>query len=173
MLAFAYLVSPADGGPRSRHYPDTRIRAVILSRYAKHYGIECDDYPNEFTSDAQRIELSYDNAVLKIADSIRNEFQDEVFKGSVDFIAQSGNAAPLDENIDQIVKSFKFGIPTDGEYTMGEILSAAWDLFIGWENHSPDNGNPPSLSYISDLVLKSVEAQQFSKAIANAERLTN
>lgn len=51
LYAFAYLIAPSDGGPRSVHYPDTKARANLLSEYGKKYGVDLIGYGEEFAAD--------------------------------------------------------------------------------------------------------------------------
>lgn len=107
--------------------------------------------------------------VLKVADQVRTQFESRIFEISKEYIKKSGNRFPKAGNIGIIRSYFESGVPTDGPYSIGEMLCAAWDLFLS-PLHDDDSGSRSKITYISDLVLKSVEAQQFSERMRNAKR---
>jgi hypothetical protein len=172
LYAFAYLVAPSDGGERSLNYPDTRARAEIMEKYAKEIGIAVDSYGSEFHPDSQKIRHSYEGVILRVADSMRGNYTDEVFNEAKTFVLSSGHSFPNSENISSIANFFRYGIPTDQDFSLGEIMTAAWSIFVDWEVYN-GGSSPPTLSYISDLVLKSVEAREFRVRMSNAQRVKN
>ncbi|WP_430439303.1 hypothetical protein [Shinella sp.] len=172
LYAFAYLVAPSDGGERSLNYPDTRARAEIMEKYARSIGISVEGYANEFNPDSQKIRLSYEGIILRVADNMRATYTEQIFKDAKNFIMNSGHNLPDDKNISKITKFFKSGVPTDQDFSLGEIMTAAWSIFVDWENYN-GGSTQPTLSYISDLVLKSVESREFRIRMSNAQRIKN
>jgi hypothetical protein len=169
LYAFQYLVAPGEGRYRSMDYPDTKSRALILKTFAQSLGIEIPNYENEFSHDRSHQTNSYDAAVIKVADAVRTKFHQLIYNKAIATINKINIQKPNDELIEKIGKYFEQGMPFGDQASLGEIMCAAWDYFLKTEIEGNGTNTQLTVNAISDLVLKTVEAQQFKEKILDAK----
>ena len=53
--------------------------------------------------------------------------------------------------------------------TLGEVMCSGWDYFINTNIEGKTNSNQLAVNEISDLVLKTIEAQQFRERLSDVK----
>jgi hypothetical protein len=168
LLAFQYLVAPGDASLRSVQYPDTKARVIIMERVIVESGGMLTGFANEFVEDRHHAAHSYHAFLLRVADAVRSAYVDELLKIAAEFVSRAGLAGVSEENVSRALKNFESGIPFDGEASLGDLITAAWDVFLNDKVVTKGSGSHHKISYISDLVLKSAEAQEFKRSMQDA-----
>lgn len=170
--AFQYLVAPGNSA-RSLDYPQTRERANILQLYSNRLGFNADNYIDEFIESSVSSSHLYETLLLRVADAVRDQLVDEMFSASIRCLHEAGAKSPSEEEIATSYDSFRQGMPTDKIESVGSLICAAWRLFLNQNNRALQKGDHSPISYVSDLVLKSVESHEFYREMKNVKRGAN
>ncbi|MDQ6436145.1 hypothetical protein RB623_18970 [Mesorhizobium sp. LHD-90] len=171
--AFRYLVAPGDGSQRSTNYPQTKERAKFLQAYGARIGAHIDNYADDFMDGRDRRNLAYEHFVLRAADFVRDKHVEEMYLTATKCTEEAGivvNEAVSAQEIAMAFKYFENGMPLDSVGSIGHLISAAWRMFLQTDHVKPTKGTQSVMGYVSDLVLKSVEAYDFKKAMKSAQR---
>lgn len=157
LFAFKYLVAPQVGGTRVHHYPDTSVRAAILQRYARSaLDVELNDYASSFMKD-DPFSLPQDTFVCSVADQAVSGLLDDLFAAAAGRTSAPTIRKPSKETTQRVKRTFESGAPFDDDASIGDLINAAWEIFLEGDPESyKKQGRAPS-DFISDLVLKSAE----------------
>ncbi len=164
VYAFHYLLAPNLGGPRSTDYPPLRVRAAYLTDYSDldlqalgfaNYADEFREVPNSFGG---RVDF-----LLLVADAVRHELAPDAYKhGETIATDKVGANLPNPGTQDAIVQCFKRGRPFGDAASVADVLNAGWQYVVS-ERPTFDENKRPLFDWISELVLKSLEVQEFAE----------
>ncbi len=169
LQAFRYLVAPG-GGRRSLKYPQTKERARLLEQFGAALGIQISGYSDDFMDGHESQGHPYEILVLRAADSVRDLYVNEMFSAAEKRVAEAGVPIPTQDEIGQSLVYFEHGMPTDKIGSIGSLITAAWRLYLDLSRRKSSKGSHSPIGYVSDLVLKSVEAFDFREEMKRAQR---
>jgi hypothetical protein len=163
--AFHFLLAPNLGGTRSSHeYPTLKDRATYIKEFASldMEALGFTNYAGAFFEEDDVLNQQY-AFLISIADKAAQELAASMYTEAKQIVIATAKVEALNkDNIETIASTFRQGLPVDGDYSLPDILNAAW-------KHAFDQTKIGSLdvkallAWISELVLKSIEVREFRK----------
>lgn len=156
--SFRYLLSGMGVGERSKKYPDIKERAEVIDAYASELGFKSVGLARWFSGDAES-RYAVDLNILRLADSVRRELTPELKSRCKKIVESTGLAPPGEAKSQTALHRFMRGVPVEAGASLGDLVCAAWDCFLGdFADHLSEG---KKVGALSSLVLKSAEAIEF------------
>lgn len=168
MHAFAYLIAPAASMERSRLYPAILDRVAFLVRNAKREGLgELPEYTSLFEPE-RALEGNVLGFLLKLADEVRGELEDDLFGDAKQIIDQWELPEHNQEEIKAIYESFVALTPATQATSLSNIVNAGWNMYLAgfadWNEYAEIRGDGrKAATVLNDLILKSAEVFEIQR----------
>jgi hypothetical protein len=160
-LAFAYLLAPGSGRPRTSQHPGYSMRLGALSAIAKKEGVELPTANDLGFVD----EPSVADPKRRFIERMANLSVDHVVPGLWNVvlrIIQEGNIRrPSSDAALSHSKDFKSGIPARDPKCLGDIVNAGWKILLEEERKSRPPAKAAKHDSLNEIMLKSVEVLEF------------
>ncbi|MFH1795437.1 MAG: hypothetical protein ABIK36_08090 [Pseudomonadota bacterium] len=160
--AFEYIISPGMPNRSTGQYPDVRDRADIINREAHKKGCGLPGYETSFTA-AKNLDPTLMLRAVTLSDNLRGLFLDEISRLADQVLTKAKVPLPQQKDIDRTKEFFLRGVPVGNESNIGTLVSAAWETILGSEKEKIEGAIEKTIRHVTDLVLKSVEANEFNK----------
>jgi hypothetical protein len=165
LYGFEYLIAPSLGGHRNIGYPDTLKRVQIMQSFAKRLGINIPNYSSHFSADDPL--SSPESLYCDAADEVVQELLGDLFTMVQHAIAAAGVSTPSGAESKAAEAAFHVGVPYEGNASIGDLINAAWRVYMGGDSKTFERQGSNIVDYVSDLVLKSVEMYELRKHLSD------
>lgn len=162
LRAFEYIISPGMPVRSTGYYPDIRDRSKIINEVATQKNCGIDDYENAFMR-AKALDAALLEKAVNLSDKLRDQFTSQVSSWADQILAKASASTPSPEEIDKAAGFFRRGVPVGNCKNLGTLVSAAWETIVGSSAEMSGDSIEKTIRHVSDLVLKSVEVNEFRK----------
>lgn len=164
--SFEYLLAPFTGEPRSRDYPDMRMRAEFLLKAAARFSISTPDRYVQRFDDSPGVPDPADEFILQASDAATRESVDQILS-LVQSIGDTSNFPHLSgEKSHACLDRIRLGVPAEEVDYIGDIVNAGW-LAYRDETIIPVSqiGERRRVDVLNELLLKSIEVAEVEATI--------
>lgn len=168
LQAFAYLLAPGHGGPRSYYYPNLKERASLMSQLAVRLGLpDAQEYSDRFASDDEPTQTTDKRncLLLRVADASRRRVFDDIANIAFACVDSSGYQGWSNKAVESCLDSFRLTVPCENAGTLANIVNAAWRAILQQAFFSNAAYEEDKKAIVTELVLKSIEIFEIERRI--------
>jgi hypothetical protein len=159
--AFLYVVGEGDLNRTSEDYPSHafRLRAMLRCAEKIHLTVKNKDDLVQRIGSQESDDL---RSVPGIASKIVVDIQDSIWSDIVDICTEARLGVPRQDEVEEALQSFNWGVPALRMATIGELLVAAWRYYVQLtEGKSLSSYPHDGIDGLNELLFKSIEVQEF------------